>query len=225
MMSQSIKTRSVTAPLLLCLLGLELGFAVCLLHHRFHAGGPLRCSRLGVVPLAVADFDGDWKPDVAFVEISNAGRAHGDYDIHFQFSTAKGFTVRVSAPTGELRVAARDVNSDDLPDVVVTSAATDHVVAVFLNHGHGTFSRAESTLYPRIPRDPGTFFRDPDSSLSDRYTELSLRPSFDGDRADRRVDAAAARFDSVKIREVLILSLAVLQTSRGRSPPCSTCLV
>lgn len=226
MMSQSTPTRSVTAPLLLLgLLCLEAGFALDLSHNRLLAEDQARGSRFRTVHLAVADFDGDWKPDVAFIEISKVGRVHADYDIHFEFSTAKRVSLRVNALPGELRIAARDINSDDLPDVVVTSAATEHVVAVFLNQGHGTFSQAESNLYPGIPRESGTFLRDPDSSLSDRFTELSVRPSFDGDRVTRGVDVAAAIFDSVKIGDAWILSLAVRQTSRGRSPPPATYLV
>ena len=206
--------------LLVCLVFLEIACAF----RDFYPEVPIprstaRLSRLAGIHFAIADFDGDWKPDLALVEATNLRRQQSDYVIRFQFSAGPELSVVVSAPTGGLRVAARDVNGDDLPDLVLSSVLDERVVAILLNQGHGRFSKAEPASYAGIPADPNTFFRAGDQSIADKYTVLSVRYSFDGERVGRAASPDAVRTDSVRTPDSLISSSAELGACRGRSPP------
>jgi hypothetical protein len=100
------------------------------------------------LPFAVADFDGDLRPDTASVQ-SGADRAGAtDYRIQVQLSTVGQQSIRLVAPTGGLFIEARDVNGDHAVDLVLTTAWFRQPVAIYLNDGHGGFSRAEPNAFP-----------------------------------------------------------------------------
>jgi hypothetical protein len=212
--------RFAVPPLLVCLVFLEIACSFRVFHREASVSrSSARLSRLAGIHFAIADFDGDWKPDLALVEATNWHRQQSDYAIHFQFSAGPELSVVVSAPTGGLRVAARDVNGDDLPDLVVSSALDERVVAILLNQGHGRFSKAEPATYAGIPAEPNTFFRVADQSIADKYTVLSMRYSFDGERVGRAASPNAVGTDSVRTPGPLLPSVAELGACRGRSPP------
>jgi len=97
---------------------------------------------------AVADFDGDMLPDVASIEIGQSKDRQTDYWIQLQVSGTGRQAIRVVAPAGGLQVAARDVNGDDAPDLVLTTTWSQQPVAVYLNDGHGRFTRVEPSVFP-----------------------------------------------------------------------------
>ena len=181
------------------------------------AGGAV--SRVLGVHFVVADFDGDWKPDLAIVESANPRHAPGNYAIRLQLSAAAEVSFLVTIPSGGVRVAARDVNGDNLLDVIVSSISDERVVAVLLNHGHGVFSRAEPSSYVGMPREPDTCVRGCEQSLADKLTVASLRYSFDGERMGNAVNPAPLPSGRVAICEVSLRSPVALHPSRGRSPP------
>ena len=206
--------------LLLSLLLLETVCALRVFHHdNVFPTDNARFSTLSGIHFAIADFDGDWEPDLALIEATHLRRLQSDYAIHFQFSAGKRLSVFLSAPSGGIRVAARDVNGDDLPDLVVSSALDERVVAVLLNQGHGEFSPVEPASYLGIPVDPNTFFHTGDRWIADRYTVLSMRYSFDGDRVGRSTSVNAAAADAVRTRDSLVPSVSELHACPGRSPP------
>jgi hypothetical protein len=176
-------------------------------------------SRGSGVPFAVADFDGDWKPDLAIVETASLRRADANYSIRLQFSTAAGVSFLVKAPDGGIRVAARDVNGDNLPDLIVSSVSDQRIVAVLVNHGHGEFSRAEPASFAKLAQESDVFFRGCEQSLGDKFTVVSLRYSFDGERMSGSTFADSTAAASITIREMLAQSRVELDASRGRSPP------
>jgi hypothetical protein len=100
------------------------------------------------VPLAVSDFDGDHRPDVARVETGRSDLAQTDYWVELQLTMAGTQAIRVVGPTGGLQVAVRDVNGDQIPDLVLTTAWRDQPVAILLNDGHGSFSRVGPEAFP-----------------------------------------------------------------------------
>jgi len=97
---------------------------------------------------AVADFDGDLRPDLAIVEVGRNDFFKTDYWIHLQLSAARGQTILVVAPAGGLQITARDVNGDHALDLVLTTRWLKQPVAILLNDGHGVFSRADSSSFP-----------------------------------------------------------------------------
>lgn len=98
---------------------------------------------------AIADFDGDRKPDLATVEVQKASSSRNtQYSIRFQLTAGIPQVFGISAPAGGLQIVARDVNGDDALDLLVSTMWQHQQVAVLLNDGHGNFTLAEPGAYP-----------------------------------------------------------------------------
>lgn len=108
---------------------------------------PVASNRSGL-PLAIADFDGDTRPDVAVVQVGRSNSSQTDYWIQLQLSSVGRQTILVVAPAGGLQIVARDVNGDDAPDLILTTTWLNEPVAVYLNSGHGSFSRVDPSNFP-----------------------------------------------------------------------------
>ena len=91
---------------------------------------------------ALADFDGDRKPDLASVEFNHFDSSAARYWITFRLTTGSRQTVEVIGPLGGLDISARDVNGDAALDLIVRTAWQHQIVAIFLNDGHGHFTAA-----------------------------------------------------------------------------------
>lgn len=103
---------------------------------------------------AIADFDGDRKPDLATVEIQKSSSASKtQYSIRLQLAVGAAQIFGVTAPAGGLQIVAKDVNGDDALDVVVSTAWQHRQVAVLLNDGHGRFTLAETGAFPDALRN------------------------------------------------------------------------
>ena len=100
------------------------------------------------LPFAIADFDGDRRPDVANVQAGGNASGNSTYWIQLQLSATGRQSIQLDAPSGGLLIEARDVNGDNAVDLVLTTAWFRQPVAVLLNDGHGKFSRAAPTLFP-----------------------------------------------------------------------------
>jgi hypothetical protein len=100
--------------------------------------------------VAIADFDGDHRLDLASIQTARDSCGGGAYWIQFQLSTAGRQSIQLVAPPGGLRIEARDVNGDHAVDLVFTTAWFRQPVAILLNDGHGSFSRAEPTAFPGV---------------------------------------------------------------------------
>jgi hypothetical protein len=98
---------------------------------------------------AIADFDGDLRPDLASVQAGSNRSGHTDYWIQLQLSAGGRQSIRVIAPAGGLLIEARDVNGDHAVDLVLATAWFRQPVAIFLNDGHGNFSRVEPAAFPQ----------------------------------------------------------------------------
>lgn len=114
---------------------------------------------------AIADFDGDSRPDMASVQIGQGNSRNTRYSIALQLSNGPRQTVSVTAPSGGLRLTSRDVNGDHFLDLIVTTAWQQRPVAVLLNDGHGSFT----------VRDPALFLNtavDSDRSWAPAYADI-----------------------------------------------------
>ncbi len=100
---------------------------------------------------AIADFDGDRKPDLATVEVQTGSSASSTrYSIRLQLTAGAAQVFGVIAPAGGLQIVARDVNGDDALDVLVSTTLQHTRVAVLLNDGHGKFTLANPAAFPAV---------------------------------------------------------------------------
>jgi hypothetical protein len=100
---------------------------------------------------AIADFDGDQKPDLATVELQTGSSARTtQYSIRLQLATGAAQIFGLTAPAGGLQIIARDVNGDSSLDVLVSSVWLHKQVAVLLNDGHGNFTLVAPDAFPAL---------------------------------------------------------------------------
>jgi hypothetical protein len=97
---------------------------------------------------AIADFDGDLRPDVASVQTGGSDFSRTDYWIQLQLTTAGRQSFHFVASIGGLQIAARDVNGDHAVDLILTTALLNQPVAILLNDGSGNFTRASPSAFP-----------------------------------------------------------------------------
>jgi hypothetical protein len=134
-----------------------LGFAFLSVVMGFAAGGnaaltgpeswPVSSTRT-TSQFAIADFDGDNRPDLATIQVGHGSSSDTQYWIAFQLSRGSLQILGITAPTGGLQVTSRDVNGDSFLDVVVTTAWTNRPVAVLLNDGQGNFRASSPSAFP-----------------------------------------------------------------------------
>ena len=97
---------------------------------------------------AIADLDGDGRPDLAIARAE--GWRPSGFQYRIDLTTRVGLSsLSVFAQRGGLRIIPRDVNGDWDLDLVITSAWTFTPVGVWINDGHGGFIRSDPTAYPQ----------------------------------------------------------------------------
>lgn len=137
----------VQTMLLLLLLGLVAGSAVA---NTDVQKAPV--NSIGSVgpgqPFAIADLDGDVRPDLATVQAGSSKSGTMDYWIELRLTRASSQSIRLVAPAGGLWIEARDVNGDHAIDLIFSTAWLRRPVAILLNDGHGSFSRVEPATFP-----------------------------------------------------------------------------
>ena len=101
-----------------------------------------------VLRFAIADFDGDLRPDLAKIEYGSARSDRADYSIELQLTSVGRKSIQFVAPAGGLLIEARDVNDDQAVDLVLVTVRFRQPVGIFLNDGHGGFSWAEPSAFP-----------------------------------------------------------------------------
>lgn len=139
-----------------CVLGLILGCGFWSVGEARPGEDERGGSRHPGARFAIADFDGDQRPDLASVEVRDESARVASYSIHLQFSSAPAWEIGIKAPQGGLQIASRDVNGDDLDDLIITAMFDSHLVAVLVNEGHGKFSLAQPGAFPALENETGT---------------------------------------------------------------------
>jgi hypothetical protein len=144
---------AITFPFLgLVLFGLLFGGVVA----RANAGNTPATSLGPGLTFAFADLDGDRRPDFASIQPGQNRPGNSDYSIQIYLSRLGRQSIHLVAPVGGLLLEARDVDGDHAIDLVVSTAWRNQPVAIFLNDGHGSFSRAELAAFPRAFSETGT---------------------------------------------------------------------
>ncbi len=200
-------------------------FLVCVLGSASSAwGSDLRRASAAVVgpglPFAIADFDGDLRPDLASVQTGRSDSSRADYWIQLRLTASGAQSITVLAPLGGLQIAARDVNGDHAIDLVLTTAWLGQPVAIFLNDGHGRFTRADATAFPAAVREVQTNWISgssravgaagvPPQSLAGAYQQTQLP-----------YPGPPARLSSLSSGAFLLNPF--LLSHRGRAPPART---
>ena len=167
---------------------------------------------------AVADFDGDHRPDLVGVQTGQGDPARTKYWIQLQLSTAGPQTISLMAPSGGLQIAARDVNGDQIPDLVLTTAWLRQPVAIFINDGHGTFTRVEPAAFPEAFRESQTSWH----SSTDRAGDcVGVAPTSRAGFcvATARLPHAGSRASEVAPACQGFFSSPFLTSQPGRAPP------
>jgi hypothetical protein len=169
---------------------------------------------------AIADFDGDRKPDLATVEVQKGNSSSAtQYSIRLQLTAGAVQVFGVIAPAGGLQIMARDVNGDDALDVLVSTAWQHKQVALLLNDGHGKFTLADPGAFPAAFWGSGGDWTSGTPALSDSTVlvrieyppgELDRESEFDGPRV--QVERAHA---SVLAGSTRLFLFSLL----GRAPP------
>jgi hypothetical protein len=113
-----------------------------------HAPGLPSISIGPGLQFAIADFDGDHRPDIAYVQAGQGSAGNSSYCVDFRLSSKGRSCFRLVAPSGGLLVEARDVNGDHAVDLVVSTAWFRQPVVVLLNDGHGKFTAARPAAFP-----------------------------------------------------------------------------
>jgi hypothetical protein len=169
---------------------------------------------------AIADFDGDNRPDLATVETGLIGASHARYWIGFRMSAGARQTIGVNAPVGGLEIASRDVNGDNIIDLVVSTAWLKSPVAVLVNDGHGNFTIRDPAAFSSALINPSQTLDSPSKQNPDEALAISSRSSDDFVATER---ATAIRSTSQKIltRNSLRNVFPLVVRSSGRAPPPS----
>ena len=175
-------------------------------------------SRL-VIHIAIADFDGDSRPDLASIETGLGSSRNTRYWIAFHLSTGRGQTVGITAPAGGLQIATLDVNGDSFPDVVVTTAWTNQPVTILLNDGLGNFTASNPSEFQGAFADHSACWTATSNEIRDAAA-LPLSRCIPGDcQARSRVSSATASARLVAPNSISPSFLASVLPFIGRAPP------
>lgn len=187
----------------------------------FASGIPQQKTRPASVGslFTVADFDGDSKPDVARVQTRATIAGASRYSIDFELSTGLEQRVMVNAPSGGLSLVSRDVNGDNFPDVVVTTAWTGSPVAVLINDGRGNFTRIDPANFPEAFGTTEHSVNSPWSSHADGFALVFPRPLPGECAADKSLGATQNVFSRIAQRRPCFASLDGRNAFLGRAPP------
>jgi hypothetical protein len=167
-------------------------------------------------PFAIADFDGDRRPDLARVQAGPSSSYETQYWIQLELTQAGRQLIGIVAPFGGLRVAASDVNGDHAIDLVLTTAWLGRPVAILLNDGHGRFTAEKPSAFP------GAFRQQTSERLSQvRHARGTAGAAQSRPSVDAGIQAAhSAPPTHARMYPNLAILLSTSQLAQqGRAPP------
>jgi hypothetical protein len=169
-------------------------------------------------PFAIADFDGDHRPDSASIQAGPNSSGGTNYWIQLRLSAFGRQSIRLVALTGGLRIEARDVNGDNAIDLVLTTAWLREPVAILLNDGHGGFSQAEPISFPGAFSESRTNWIS-DSNLEPESVGIAPRPGANSCTEAKDLPHKRPSADLNSPSNAGFLPGSFLISHAGRAPP------
>lgn len=102
---------------------------------------------------AIDDFDGDLAPDIASVQSVSSDSSGSNYVVQLRFGSGERRSICLAAHGRDVRIVARDVNGDRIPDLIISSAWTDEPYVVLINEGNGAFSLVDPSSMQALSRE------------------------------------------------------------------------
>ena len=169
--------------------------------------------------LAIADFDGDSRPDTAQVGEDRGGATVSNYWIDVRISGGARQGIGIQAPAGGLQIVSRDVNGDNAIDLVVSTAWLHEPVAVLLNDGRGNFALRDPAEFSKalLPVESGgaqakSEIQDRAAAMLRRMARRVARAREEGARGDTGRGAGVAERGNFYVRRCV-------RPAAGRGPP------
>ncbi len=167
---------------------------------------------------AIADFDGDLRPDLASIQAGQNSYGNASYRIQLQLSATGRQSFQLVAPAGGLFIEARDVNGDHAVDLVLATAWSGQPVAIFLNDGHGSFSRVEPTAFPEAFSEATTNLAPGSNTARDAVGfPAQSRPGIYSEA--KALGHLRPRASSIPLLSTCFLASPFLISHAGRAPP------
>ena len=176
--------------------------------------------RAAATHFAIADFDGDNRPDLATVETGLIGASHARYWIGFRMSAGARQTIGVNAPVGGLEITSRDVNGDNIIDLVVSTAWLKSPVAVLVNDGHGNFTIHDPAAFSSALINPNRTLDSPRQQNPEEALAISARGSDDFVASERTAEFCVAS-EKLFARNSFHNVFPLVVRKSGRAPPLS----
>ncbi|MGD0906360.1 MAG: VCBS repeat-containing protein [Candidatus Acidiferrales bacterium] len=176
-------------------------------------------SSTGIPQFAIGDFDGDRKPDLAEVQVERSNSQTTQYSIKVHLTSGPDQSMAVTAPFGGLRIVPRDVNGDNAPDLVVSTSFQHEPVAVFLNDGHGNFSRAEAASFPSAFVESDTNWITASTNRTTDALGVPPQSNFGLCLQAETLPCYRLRADLIPVPNPGFLPSAFLTSHAGRAPP------
>jgi len=173
----------------------------------------------GSTHFAIADFDGDLRPDLAMIRVTRDGAPATEYSLELKFSSGKRAPIGLIGPAGGLEVSPQDVNGDQFADLVITSVVDREFVAILLNDGKGNFTQVDRADYPQVGKRADSHLCSP-AELNTHELALSPGRNSSGDEVASQ-NWERARHDSfvlVPVSEQFVTRW-VVSLKPGRAPP------
>jgi hypothetical protein len=169
---------------------------------------------------AIADFDGDRKPDLATVEAQKGSSSNTTrYSIRLQLTAGTTQVFGVTAPAGGLQIVARDVNGDNALDVLVSTAWLNKQVAVLLNDGHGNFTLADPADFPSARREREGRWNSENGPLCDGSVLVRIEYPASGPNRGSKFDSPAGEFGKAHPFVPAAPKRLLHSSLLGRAPP------
>ena len=169
---------------------------------------------------AIADLDGDGRPDLANIEPGpTGGGGKATYWIQLQLSGSGRQPIQVVAPPGGLLIKAVDVdNGNHFIDLILTTAWFKQPVAILLNDGHGRFSRVDPAAFPdEFTSSTTTWVSSPDHAIDAIGAPPQPRPGMF--REARGLLGVRPYAETISYSSLSLLSSSFLISRAGRAPP------